>query len=209
MSEGLDFSDNKGRIVIITGIPFAPYMDPWVVLKKQYLDEKSSSRPSRPVSASSVPSNSSSVVATDPLPSQYVNDASYYKAMIRASNSSSQTSLLSATTQSVPASSVLTPAPIATNMWAVARQNTIPSMAASESSSLPNSIAVSKVAKVSAPINHSYPCYPPSAPSYPAYPSYPPSNAQNSVSNKGFFSLTGQMWYNQAAARAVNQVSFI
>ena len=40
VSEGIDFSDNKGRVVIITGLPYAPLLDPWVVLKKQYLDER-------------------------------------------------------------------------------------------------------------------------------------------------------------------------
>lgn len=39
VSEGLDFADMYGRAVIITGIPFAPYKDPKIVFKKQYLDE--------------------------------------------------------------------------------------------------------------------------------------------------------------------------
>jgi len=39
MSEGIDFRDSKGRVAIITGIPFAPHMDPWVVLKKMHLDD--------------------------------------------------------------------------------------------------------------------------------------------------------------------------
>jgi hypothetical protein len=39
ISEGIDFRDSKARIVIITGIPYAPHMDPYVVLKRQYLDE--------------------------------------------------------------------------------------------------------------------------------------------------------------------------
>jgi regulator of telomere elongation helicase 1 len=38
VSEGLDFNDNNARAVIICGIPFPPYMDPRVVLKKSYLD---------------------------------------------------------------------------------------------------------------------------------------------------------------------------
>lgn len=39
VSEGLDFADNNGRAVIITGLPFPPRMDPKVVLKMQFLDE--------------------------------------------------------------------------------------------------------------------------------------------------------------------------
>ncbi|XP_052274161.1 regulator of telomere elongation helicase 1-like isoform X2 [Dreissena polymorpha] len=39
VSEGLDFSDNNGRAVVITGLPYPPYLDPKVVLKMQYLDE--------------------------------------------------------------------------------------------------------------------------------------------------------------------------
>ena len=38
VSEGVDFSDNKGRIVVITGIPYAPMFDPRVKLKQQFLD---------------------------------------------------------------------------------------------------------------------------------------------------------------------------
>jgi len=40
VSEGLDFSDDFGRAVILTGIPYSPAMDPKIVAKKQYLDEK-------------------------------------------------------------------------------------------------------------------------------------------------------------------------
>ncbi|CAB1417634.1 unnamed protein product [Pleuronectes platessa] len=43
-SEGLDFTDNFGRGVIITGLPFPPRMDPRVILKMQYLDEMSRKR---------------------------------------------------------------------------------------------------------------------------------------------------------------------
>lgn len=38
VSEGLDFNDHNARAVIICGIPFPPYLDPRVVLKKSYLD---------------------------------------------------------------------------------------------------------------------------------------------------------------------------
>lgn len=40
VSEGIDFKDARGRVIIVTGIPFPPMMDPWVVLKKQHLDER-------------------------------------------------------------------------------------------------------------------------------------------------------------------------
>lgn len=37
VSEGLDFKDQNGRAVIVIGLPFPPYLDPRVVLKKEYL----------------------------------------------------------------------------------------------------------------------------------------------------------------------------
>jgi len=40
ISEGLDFSDNAARCVIIVGIPYPQVTDPKVVLKKEYLDAK-------------------------------------------------------------------------------------------------------------------------------------------------------------------------
>lgn len=40
VSEGLDFSDAKCRAVIITGIPYPPFKDPRVLLKRQYLDDQ-------------------------------------------------------------------------------------------------------------------------------------------------------------------------
>uniref|UniRef100_A0A1A9WGJ1 Regulator of telomere elongation helicase 1 homolog n=1 Tax=Glossina brevipalpis TaxID=37001 RepID=A0A1A9WGJ1_9MUSC len=39
VSEGLDFADRNGRAVIITGLPFPPFKDPKVILKKKYLDD--------------------------------------------------------------------------------------------------------------------------------------------------------------------------
>ena len=40
MSEGLNFSDNRARAVVITGLPFPPVNDPHIKLKKAFLDEK-------------------------------------------------------------------------------------------------------------------------------------------------------------------------
>lgn len=39
VSEGLDFANENGRAVIITGLPFPPLKDPRVILKKKYLEE--------------------------------------------------------------------------------------------------------------------------------------------------------------------------
>jgi Rad3-related DNA helicase len=38
ISEGIDFSDDMCRAVIVTGLPFAPYYDPKVKLKRDFLD---------------------------------------------------------------------------------------------------------------------------------------------------------------------------
>jgi regulator of telomere elongation helicase 1 len=38
ISEGIDFKDDMCRAVVITGLPFAPAMDPKVKLKREYLD---------------------------------------------------------------------------------------------------------------------------------------------------------------------------
>ncbi|KAJ4958144.1 hypothetical protein NE237_025255 [Protea cynaroides] len=40
VSEGLDFADQAGRAVIITGIPFAMRTDPKIRLKREYLDQQ-------------------------------------------------------------------------------------------------------------------------------------------------------------------------
>lgn len=41
VSEGLDFADRAGRCVVVTGIPYAPKVDPKVQLKRDFLDKKS------------------------------------------------------------------------------------------------------------------------------------------------------------------------
>ena len=40
ISEGLDFSDNAARMVIVIGIPFPQISDSKVILKRNYLDAK-------------------------------------------------------------------------------------------------------------------------------------------------------------------------
>lgn len=45
VSEGLDFADAKGRAVIITGIPYPPFKDPKIILKKQYLQDSQKAAP--------------------------------------------------------------------------------------------------------------------------------------------------------------------
>lgn len=42
ISEGLDFSDKAAWTVIVIGIPYAVQFDPKVILKKKYLDSKTS-----------------------------------------------------------------------------------------------------------------------------------------------------------------------
>ncbi|KCV69607.1 hypothetical protein H696_04026 [Fonticula alba] len=44
-SEGVDFADSLSRGVIITGLPFAPYLDPRVKLKREILDESARRAP--------------------------------------------------------------------------------------------------------------------------------------------------------------------
>ena len=41
ISEGLDFSDNAARCVIIAGVPFPMITDPKLILKEYYLDQRS------------------------------------------------------------------------------------------------------------------------------------------------------------------------
>ena len=39
VSEGLDFMDVNGRAVVVTGLPYPPFMDVYVKLKMEYLKE--------------------------------------------------------------------------------------------------------------------------------------------------------------------------
>lgn len=38
ISEGLDFADSRARAVIVVGLPYPPFHDPKVVLKRAYMD---------------------------------------------------------------------------------------------------------------------------------------------------------------------------
>lgn len=148
----MDFSDRKGRVVIVTGIPFAPYKDPWVVLKRLYLDAKCSGRLTAPSSSSS---STSSV---------YSNNPNIYAAKLGLT--------------STPVNSAV-PMPSASsndyaqagNVWAAARQ----SVTSSAATAGQGSNAVALVGK---------------------------SGGQVVRSST---SLSGAMWYQQSASRAVNQ----
>ena len=48
ISEGIDFSDDMCRAVIVTGLPFAPYYDPKVKLKRDFLDAARVSERAKP-----------------------------------------------------------------------------------------------------------------------------------------------------------------
>lgn len=43
VSEGIDFKDDLGRVVIMVGVPFPNAEDPWVKLKKIHLRKKNKS----------------------------------------------------------------------------------------------------------------------------------------------------------------------
>jgi len=48
ISEGIDFSDDMCRAVVVTGLPFAPFYDPKVKLKRDFLDAARVSERARP-----------------------------------------------------------------------------------------------------------------------------------------------------------------
>ena len=43
LSEGLDFSDDAARAVVLVGIPYPLVVDPKTIMKKYYLDNKAHS----------------------------------------------------------------------------------------------------------------------------------------------------------------------
>ena len=40
VAEGLDFSDDNGRAVLVLGLPYPPFTDPCIELKRQFLDDQ-------------------------------------------------------------------------------------------------------------------------------------------------------------------------
>ena len=40
MSEGIDFSDDAARIVIVVGIPYPNLTDPKIILRRNYLEQR-------------------------------------------------------------------------------------------------------------------------------------------------------------------------
>lgn len=49
VSEGIDFSDEYGRAVVITGLPYPSAMDPKVVLKREFADEEAKKSDEQPI----------------------------------------------------------------------------------------------------------------------------------------------------------------
>jgi len=45
VAEGLDFADDNGRAVLVTGLPYPPFKDARVELKRQFLDDQRKTRP--------------------------------------------------------------------------------------------------------------------------------------------------------------------
>eukprot|EP01033_Poteriospumella_lacustris_P001350 gene1349-985_t len=158
VSEGIDFSNNKGRAVILTGIPFAPHMDPWVALKREYLDEKATRKPGDTTTAADA--------------------ATAMMAMVPR----------------VPGGSA---APSSSNPWLEARGAANPEIKiyplGSNPAGAPTPLppAVGSTASATSAI----------APPIPAsvIPATPTTAAGPTIK------LTGQMWYQQSASRAVNQ----
>ncbi|KAI0564904.1 ATP-dependent helicase [Gracilaria domingensis] len=49
VSEGIDFSDEYGRAVIITGLPYPSALDPKVVLKREFADKEAAASSKQPI----------------------------------------------------------------------------------------------------------------------------------------------------------------
>jgi hypothetical protein len=119
VSEGIDFKDNKGRVAIMTGIPFSPFMDPWVVLKKQYLDDN---RKQKGLFFSSTPSSSAPAVKPAAnKPAQYKPPMQYQPSSSAQYKPSSL--ILSGTMQTIKSGGSGQPAPQSSSTSAVAQSS--------------------------------------------------------------------------------------
>ena len=67
ISEGIDFAHHMCRAVVITGLPFAPYMDPKVKLKREYLDGIRAGQQVRPTGEGGFGGHDSKVVRQSPV----------------------------------------------------------------------------------------------------------------------------------------------
>jgi hypothetical protein len=186
VSEGIDFKDHRGRVVIITGecialfltlliyglfewtgIPYAPHMDPQLILKKKYLDER--------LSNGSALVTSSATAATSIVPASVNNGMGsgipgYASAASYASTYGSQFASSSFGGSTAMPSSSVASAPVVHSSY----------YAAADAAAAAMAVTASRPATSSA------------------------SSSSGSGSG-GHHKLSGQMWYNQTASRAVNQ----
>lgn len=225
VSEGIDFTDNKGRVVIVTGIPYAPYMDPWVVLKKQYLDARAAGATGSDGGMQQQQMQQlSSANSFDggPKTAQKSNPYADYEVRMKPQGQPQPTSLSNKSMQGASAHNKFVSAPsqasassnninsTSGNMWLNAKQMLINSTQQSggTSAAAANGVGVALPGQCKFP---SYPPYPPApAPAAAAVTAAaaPTAQARGASATP---SLSGQQWYNQTASRAINQVgtSFI
>ncbi|KAL7548168.1 hypothetical protein ACHAWF_011466, partial [Thalassiosira exigua] len=78
ISEGIDFSDDMCRAVVVTGLPFAPYMDPKVKLKREFLDAARASSRTRPSIDGGFGNDTPSIEASTQSASNSLSGAEWY-----------------------------------------------------------------------------------------------------------------------------------
>eukprot|EP00981_Chlorochromonas_danica_P004720 scaffold954_cov173-Ochromonas_danica.AAC.6 len=193
VAEGVDFSDNKGRIVIVTGIPFAPYMDPWVVLKKQYLDEKSIQRSK--MTAPLLPQHP----MKDIKPPQGIvgNSVNVYAARLAEQEGGSAVSsnIWATARQSLSSSSIYTP-----NSSSITANTTANTTATTTSQSVMSTLPTADLPQQP---NASLAAVTADLPNSATINNNKNNNQPKAAGSSVAFN--GQMWYHQSASRAVNQ----